>query len=186
MWVIAGVLLGLVVLASLVGFHAGPHVHAAAGVLGVVAAVWLVLMAVDGRSLPVLWALLSADVVVSAGVGVLAWKGLATRDMAVPGHSLLSSEGAEGFAVGDLDPDGVVRVNGEDWSAVSVNGLVRAGTRVQVIGGGRVRLEVWGEEAVPDGEHRLQSGSPVAEAGTEPPGSPEPAPTEVESERHSL
>jgi len=27
MWVIAGVLLGLLVLASLVGFHTGPHAH---------------------------------------------------------------------------------------------------------------------------------------------------------------
>ena len=35
MWVIAGVLLGLVVLASLIGFHVGPHAHVAAGVLGV-------------------------------------------------------------------------------------------------------------------------------------------------------
>ncbi len=61
MWVIAGVLLGLVVLASLIGFHVGPHAHVAAGVLGVLAAAWLVVMAVDGRSAPVLWALLSAD-----------------------------------------------------------------------------------------------------------------------------
>jgi hypothetical protein len=60
MWVIAGVLLGLVVLASLVGFHAGPHAHAAAGVFGALAAGWLVLMVVEGRSLPVLLALLSA------------------------------------------------------------------------------------------------------------------------------
>ena len=34
MWVIAGVLLGLVVLASLIGFHVGPHAHVAAGVFG--------------------------------------------------------------------------------------------------------------------------------------------------------
>ena len=46
MWIIAGVLLGLVVLASLVGFHSGPHAHVAAGVVGVLAAAWLV---VHGR-----------------------------------------------------------------------------------------------------------------------------------------
>src|SRR5581483_11074521 len=38
MWVVAGVLVGLVVLASLVGFHTGPHGHVVASLLGVAAA----------------------------------------------------------------------------------------------------------------------------------------------------
>ncbi|MGA2520461.1 MAG: NfeD family protein [Acidimicrobiales bacterium] len=151
MWVIAGVLLGLVVLASLVGFHAGPHVHGAAGVLGLVAAAWLIVMAVDGKSLPILLGLLTADLVVSAGVGVLAWKALTTP--APTGSNRVGGipQGAEGVALGDLSPGGVVRVNGEEWSATSMNGFVRAGARVQVIGGRGVRLEVWGEEALPGG-----------------------------------
>ena len=49
MWVIAGVLLGLVVLVSLVGFHLGPHVHVAAAACGLVAGAWFVWMAFDGR-----------------------------------------------------------------------------------------------------------------------------------------
>ena len=118
MWVIAGVLLGLVVLASLIGFHVGPHAHLAAGVLGVLAAAWLVVMAVDGRSAPVLWALLSADLIVSAGIATLAWKGLTSRGAYVAGRHLVSPDGAEGVAVGNLDPEGIVRVNGENWSAV--------------------------------------------------------------------
>jgi membrane-bound ClpP family serine protease len=148
MWVIAGVLLGLVVLASLIGFHVGPHAHVAAGVFGVLAAAWLVVMAVDGRSAPMLWALLSADLVVSAGIGTLAWKGLTTRSSYEAGHRLVSLDGAEGVAIGDLDPDGIVRVNGENWSAVAVNGSVRAGTGVQVLRVAGVRLEVWGDETV--------------------------------------
>ncbi|MGD0875354.1 MAG: NfeD family protein [Acidimicrobiales bacterium] len=155
MWVIAGVLLGLVVLASLIGFHVGPHAHVAAGIFGVLAAAWLVAMAVDGRSAPVLWALLSADVVVSAGIATLAWKGLTTRSDYVAGRQLVSLDGAEGFAVGGLDPDGIVRVNGENWSALSVNGPVRAGAPVQVVGVKGVRLEVWGDESTalgPDNE----------------------------------
>jgi membrane-bound ClpP family serine protease len=145
MWIIAGVLLGLVVLFSLVGFHSGPHVHAAAGVIGVLAAVWLVVMAVDGRSAPILWALLTADLVVSAGVGVMAWFGLSGR--VDGGRRPASVEGAEGIAVSDLTPEGIVRVRGEQWSAVSVNGTVRAGTRVQVLRVTGVHLEVWGEDA---------------------------------------
>ena len=146
MWVIAGVLLGLVVLASLIGFHVGPHAHVAAGIFGVLAAAWLVVMAVDGRSAPVLWALLSADLVVSAGIGTMAWKGLTTRGINVADRHLVSPNGAEGVAIGDLDPEGIVRVHGENWSAVAVNGPVRAGTPVQVVRVAGVRLEVWGDE----------------------------------------
>ena len=91
MWVIPGVLFGLVVLASLVGFHWGPHVHAAAGVIGVLGAAWLVVLAVEGRSAPVLWALLSADLVISAGVVVIAWNGLSSSGAAR--HHLSSAGG---------------------------------------------------------------------------------------------
>jgi membrane-bound ClpP family serine protease len=144
MWIVAGVLLGLVVLASLVGFHSGPHTHVAAGVVGALAAVWLIVMAVDGRSAPVLWALLSADVVVSAGVGVLGWYALSGRG--TEGYRPRSVEGAEGVAVSDLAPEGIVRVRGEQWSAVAVNGTVAAGTPVHILRAAGVRLEVWGED----------------------------------------
>ena len=149
MWVIAGVLLGLVIVVSVVGFHSGPHTHAAAGVLGVVAAAWLVFMAFVGRSAPVLWTVLSLDLVLSAGLAVMAWYGLARRGSvhrALAGHRLVSLEGAEGVAVGDLRPEGIVRVRGEQWSAVSVNGPVRAGTPVHVLRATGVHLEVWGED----------------------------------------
>ncbi len=150
MWVIAGVLIGLMVLASLVSFHSGPHAHVVAAAVGFLAAGWFVLMAADGHSAPVLWALLCADLVISVGVGVMAWSGLARR--ATPGEGtamqhLSSLESAEGVAVSDLSSEGIVRVHGEEWTAVAVNGTVRAGTRVQVLRAAGVHLEVWGEEA---------------------------------------
>jgi membrane-bound ClpP family serine protease len=144
MWMVAGILLGLVVVAALVGFHSGPHTHALGGFLGLLAAGWLVLMAVDGRSLPTLLALLSADVVVCAGLGVLAWKGLGSRRL-LPVHRSFALAGAEGVAVTDLNPAGVVRVLGENWSAVAVNGQATAGTPVQVLETRGVRLDVWAE-----------------------------------------
>jgi membrane-bound ClpP family serine protease len=159
MWVVAGILLGLVVLASLVGFHTGPHSHVAAGVIGLVAAAWLVVMALVGQSAPLLWALLSADLVVSAGIGVMGWFGLTHRASGI--HHLRGLEAAEGVAMSDLDPDGIVRVRGEQWSARSVNGRVRAGGRVQVIGVSGVHLEVWAEEPLPepnDGQPELDAG----------------------------
>lgn len=147
MWAIAGILLGLVVVASLLGFHAGPHMHVAAGVLGVVAAGWLVVIAVTGPSWPGLWVLFSADLVISAGVGALAWKGLTTPTVEPPVRHLSRLEGSEGVAVTDLTPAGVVRVLGEDWSAVAANGSAPAGTLVQVLGARGVRLEVWADQA---------------------------------------
>ncbi len=144
MWVVAGVLLGMVILASLVGLHTGPHAHLFAGVVGVAAALWFVLMALDGRSAPVLWGLLGADLVIALGVGFTAWKGLTSS--APDGRHFASLESAEGMALSDLAPEGIVQVRGEQWSAASVNGHVRQGTRVQVLRVRGVRLEVWGEE----------------------------------------
>jgi membrane-bound ClpP family serine protease len=138
-------LLGLVVLVSLVGFHVGPHAHAVAVAIGGLAAAWLVLMALDGRSSSVLWLLLSADVVATAGVGVMAWTGLSTRHQAPGGHAVAPLEGTEAVAVTDLAPEGIVRSRGEQWSAVSLNGTVRAGASVQVVRAEGVRLEVWGD-----------------------------------------
>lgn len=158
MWITAGILLGLVGVAALLGFHGGPHVHLLAGVLGVIAAAWLIMMLVSGGSLPVLSTLLGADLVIGGGVGVLAWKGLTGDRAADAGKPSLES--AEGVAISDLVPAGLVRVHGETWSATAVNGLVRAGTAVQVLRAQGVRLEVWGEEvetappeqaALPDG-----------------------------------
>jgi membrane-bound ClpP family serine protease len=145
MWIAAGLLFGLVILVSLAGFHTGPHTHALAGAIGVALAVWLVFLALDGRSAPVLWALLSADLVVSAGVGVTAWSVLTRHGTsAAPVSSL---ESTDGVAVTDLVPDGIVRVRGEQWSATSANGSAPAGSRVQVLRALGVRLEVWSEDA---------------------------------------
>lgn len=151
MWVITGVLLGLVVLAAILGFHAGPHAHLLGGVLGACAAVLLIVLAVQGRADALLWVLLAGDLTLSAGVGVLAWRGLVNQ----PGGRLrsdnraLAGNGTTGVAVSDLDPDGIVRVQGEHWSARAVNGPIRSGTAVQVVGRDGVRLDVWGDELPP-------------------------------------
>ncbi len=149
MWVITGVLLGLVVLASLIGFHVGPHAHLLAGVLGVLAGAALVTLALRGSSSPLLWALFAGDLSISAGVGYLAWRGSSDRGQPFDEHRLPTRASAEGVAISDLDPAGIVRVQGEDWSAVAINAPVRCGSHVVVVGHGGVRLEVWGEEPPP-------------------------------------
>lgn len=152
MWVIAGVLLGIVVLAAILGFHTGPHSHALAGAAGVVAAAWLIVMALSGRSSSVLWTLFTADLLVSGGVVYLAWRALTARhsdEVASPvrRHALL---GSDAVVVKELTPEGVVRVRGEQWTAVATNGPVPAGAKVHVMGIDGMRLEVFAEPAAGD------------------------------------
>jgi membrane-bound ClpP family serine protease len=149
MWVITGVLLGLVVLAALIGFHVGPHAHLVAGVIGVLAGVSLLILAVAGSESALLWVLLAGDITLSAGVGYLAWRGLSEWRQPRGEHRLLTRARAEGVAISDLDPEGLVRVQGEDWSAVAINAPVRTGSPVLVVGHAGIRLEVWGEESPP-------------------------------------
>jgi membrane-bound ClpP family serine protease len=148
MWVSTGVMLGLFCLAVFVGFHVGPHGHGVAGAIGALLACWLIYLIVDRGPGALLWTLLGTDLVVGAGMAALAWRTLETRHSetgSLDGRSPL--EGMEGVAVSELAPAGIVRINGEQWSAVSVNGTVAPATAVQVIRVRGVRLEVWGEEA---------------------------------------
>ena len=160
MWIVTGVLLGLVCLAALCGFHFGPHAHAVAGAVGLLAAGWLIYALLDAGPGHSLWWLLGADLVVSAGLGALAWFGLSRSREATERYHLSSLEGSLGTVVSDLAPEGVIRVGGEQWSAVSLNGTAPASTRVQVLRAAGVRLEVWGEEA--------EGGSTNALFGLEP------------------
>ena len=50
--------------------------------------------------------------------------------------------GQQGVALTDLEPDGQVRVDLEDWSAVTEQGRIEAGSPVRVIGISGVRLRV--------------------------------------------
>ena len=145
MWAVAGILLGAFFLTSLLGFHLGPHSHAVATLLGIVAAAWLVATAVSGESSAVLWTLFSADVCLTAGVGLLAWRGLHFEAPSSAGHHARLM-GKQGVAKSALKPDGTVNLLGEDWSATSLNGDIEAGAVVQVIGLNGLRLEVWGED----------------------------------------
>ena len=147
MWVITGVLLGMVCLATAIGFHAGPHTHSVAVALGALGAGWIGYVLASRGAGPVIWSLLGADIFVAAGVGALAWKGLSGGDAATKGSHLTHLEGLEGVAVSELAPEGIVRVRGELWSAVSLHGVVPARSPVQIFRHSGVRLEVWGDEA---------------------------------------
>ncbi len=148
MWFLAGALLGVVGLASILGFHLGHHAHAIAAIAGVAAAGVLIGIIGTGNTGGLVLTLLSADIVVTAGVGTMAWRGLSDPRLraTASAHSVV---GKEGVTLGILDPSGVVRVRGENWTATSLNGRIEEGARVQVIGTEGIRLTVWGEEQLP-------------------------------------
>jgi membrane-bound ClpP family serine protease len=146
MWIITGVLLGLVGLAAIVGFHSGPHTHVLAAAIGLAAGGCLAYM-VATRPGAVPWSLLGADLIIATGIGILGWKGLALSPEDTGDSRLSSIEGEHGIAMSRLSPEGIVRVRGELWSAVSVNGTVPVSTPVHVVRAAGVRVEVWGDDA---------------------------------------
>ena len=106
MWIITGVLVGLVCLATVFGFHAGPHAHGVAGALGVFAGGCLVYLLIEHGSGPGLWSVLGVDLLSSAGLAVLGWKGVSEYKEEVLEKS--ESDGRREHAV--LKPRHVPRV----------------------------------------------------------------------------
>ena len=155
MWVLAGVLLGLVCPATVAVLYAGPNARLAAWFLGALGAEWLVFMIVVGGPGPVRWSLLGAGAVLGVGMGVVARKSRSRRCTDTGSSRRNVLDGAEGVAVGDLTPGGIVRLRGVLWSAVSLNGTVPDATLVQVLRVDGVRLEVWGEYAEVISSERL-------------------------------
>ena len=166
MWIVAGVLLGLVVFSSIFGFHFGPHAHAVAAVAGIAAAGFLIAIAVSGDTRSLVF---SPSERRRRGVGGSRGDRLEGphRPEAAAGRSLHSLVSREGVAVSDLEPAGIVRVAGENWSATSLNGRIPAGARIQVIQADGVRLSVWGDNGLPretDGQPALDERSPSVDA----------------------
>ncbi len=150
MWAVAGALLGAFVVLTLLGALAGPHLHIGAVVAGAAAAVSLVVVALAASSPGLAWTLFGLDLGASGVIGVSAWRALRHREphaLGTHGTPTSALVGAEGMCISALNPEGVVRIRGEQWTAVSVNGPAPAGSRVQVVGVSGLRLEVWNEEA---------------------------------------
>lgn len=88
--------------------------------------------------LPVLYALMAGWAAVSIVIYRLGTRALEKR--AAPG--LPSLNGCDGQAMTALAPEGMVRVNGETWSARCVSGIVRGGEAIEVVGREDMKLLV--------------------------------------------
>ncbi len=97
-------------------------------------------------------------------LGILAFSFLVLRAV-IAANRLPPQSGAErlvgrcGVATTDLMPDGQVRVELEDWSAVAVEEGIRAGEPVQVVGVAGVRLRVARIETVEEKQSDQEGGT---------------------------
>lgn len=150
MLAVAVVLLVVVVVATGIGLHAGPHGLLASGAVGVAGAAALLaafLVAAPAEAGAAAVSLAGAVAAVGAGSLTLAWRGLAGREPPAERESR-PVLGTAGVAVTDLAPEGVVRIRGESWSAAAVSGPVPAGTPVRVADVDGLRLLVWADDGL--------------------------------------
>ncbi len=143
----SGILLGIAVLASVLSMHFGPHSHfvsLAAG--GVSIAILIAMIATQGGD-ETIYFILGVDLAIVLGVGFLLKHGFSQKSSFATYNkpSLVS-----GIAISDLNPIGVVQAGGELWSATSVAGTIKAGSKVDVISSTPVRLEVVATDQVLD------------------------------------
>lgn len=87
------------------------------------------------------WLLAGMTALIVAFFGLAVTAGLRAQKSAVlmGPHALV---GKTGVAVSDLAPLGVVQVQSETWTAVAVDGLIKSGEAIEVIGSDGLRLQV--------------------------------------------
>ena len=148
LWGTGAVLLVLLAATWLLCAHAGGHAWFVPLPAFVLAAVWAV--TASSHSAVAGWWLVALSATACGGGVIVA--STALRQRLRGGLALLPSlRGADGVAVTELRPMGVVRVGGETWSAESVSGPLPAGAPVHVLTARGVRLEVWSEVGtIPD------------------------------------
>jgi membrane-bound serine protease (ClpP class) len=88
-----------------------------------------------------LWVIVPVAGILVLFFGTVVKAAMAARHMPAVG-GIEGIVGSEGVVEDDLDPEGVVLVSSEQWSARSVAGSLPRGTRVRVIGVDRLRLDV--------------------------------------------
>ena len=147
-WGTGAILLLLLVGTGALCAHAGGHAWFVPLPALVVAVVWA--FTTSDRSAEAAWWLVALCAIGCAG-GVLVAAGALRQRLRGAIVGLPELRGKTGVAVTPLEPAGVVRIGGENWSAHSASGPLPAGAPVHVLGIRGVRLDVWSElGTVPD------------------------------------
>lgn len=143
-WVVGSVIIALVVATSVVSAHAGGHAWFVPIPGAVLALVWL-LAAPGGSRHASAWWLLAGSAAFS-GFAVLLAAGALRARFASPSMPVATLVGAEGTVTRALAPMGIVRVQGESWTAESMSGPLPVGVTVHVVRVEGLRLVVWSEQ----------------------------------------
>jgi membrane-bound serine protease (ClpP class) len=149
-WGTGVVLLVLLAAAVLLSAHAGGHAWLVPLPAVVLAVIWAITASTSSSVAG--WSLVALSAFASGAALVVASTALRQRLRGTL-VGLPPLRGTDGVAVTSLSPVGVVQVGGEQWTAESVSGPLRAGVPVHVLRVRGVRLEVWSEMGtVPDGK----------------------------------
>lgn len=143
-WGAAGVITILVVATAVVAAHAGGHAWFVPVPGAALAVVWFLAVSGGSRHASAWW-LLGASAAFCGFAALLAAGVLRAREAGglVPTPTLV---GAEGTVVSALDPIGIVRAQGESWTAESISGPLPVGVTVHVVKVQGLRLVVWSEQ----------------------------------------
>lgn len=163
-WGTGVILLVLLVATGVLCAHAGGHAWFIPVPALALAVVWA--LTASAHSAEAAWWLVALCAIACAGGILIAGAALRQRLRGTL-VGLPELRGTSGVAVTALQPAGIVRIGGENWSAQSVSGPLQAGAPVHVLGVRGVRLDVWSElGTVPD--HTTFAPEPLTELVTDP------------------
>jgi membrane-bound ClpP family serine protease len=135
----SGILLGIAVLALVLGMHFGPHSHLVSVLSVILSTGFLAAILATSGGNGTIYFLLGINLAIIIFSALLLKheyrQNNTSRHYRKP--ALIN-----GVAVSDLNPTGVVQAGGELWSATSANGEIKAGSKVDIISSTSVRLEV--------------------------------------------
>jgi membrane-bound ClpP family serine protease len=111
----------------------------------------IVTTSVEEAAFYVIWRLFLPGVPVAVVAAVMAiWLGFCvwlfifvTRALKLkPTKGILSMVGMTGRAAGPLSPEGMVNIRGELWKATSIEGSIKSGEEIEVVGEDGLKLKV--------------------------------------------
>jgi membrane-bound ClpP family serine protease len=155
------IVLAILVAGTLVvGIHAGGHAWLLPIPALLVGVAWALTAASGSPSGVAAWSLAAVAILVSAAGLLLA--GIAAAQRRHDAFAMPSRlRAADGVALTALNPGGVVRVDGETWSADSLSGPLPTGSTVHVSSIRGLRLQVWSETGTVPGAAALEPAAPT-------------------------